>query len=94
MVHAIVAQNLLDWCATATGQTRSDVIQLLALLNTGPPVNWPKPSEWEQGFDLSEAHDEYAEGPPLRRPQTLTAGAGMLPGEPGRQRRSDGVWHR
>jgi hypothetical protein len=33
MVHAIVAQILLDWCATATGQTRSDVIQRLALLN-------------------------------------------------------------
>jgi len=27
MMHAIVAQILLDWCATATGQTRSDVIQ-------------------------------------------------------------------
>jgi hypothetical protein len=34
MVHAIVAQNLLDRRATATGQTRSDVIQRLALLNT------------------------------------------------------------
>jgi hypothetical protein len=33
MVHAIVTQILLDWCATATGQTRSDVIQRLALLN-------------------------------------------------------------
>ena len=33
MVHAIVAQILPDWRATATGQTRSDVIQLLALLN-------------------------------------------------------------
>jgi len=33
MVHAIVTQILLDWCATATGQTRSDVIQRPALLN-------------------------------------------------------------
>jgi len=33
MVHAIVTQILLDWCATATGQTRSDVIQRLALLD-------------------------------------------------------------
>ena len=32
-MHAIVAQILLDWCATATGQTRSNVIQRLALLN-------------------------------------------------------------
>jgi hypothetical protein len=30
MVHAIVAQILLDWCATATGQIRSDVTQRLA----------------------------------------------------------------
>ena len=36
MVHAIVTQILLDWCATATGQTRSDVIQRLALLNAWP----------------------------------------------------------
>ncbi len=33
MVRAIVTQILFDWCATATGQTRSDVIQRLALLN-------------------------------------------------------------
>ncbi len=38
MVHAIVAQVLLDWCATATGQTRSDVIQRLAL-PISPPVD-------------------------------------------------------
>jgi len=31
MVHAIVTQILLDWCATATGQTRSDVLERLAL---------------------------------------------------------------
>ncbi len=29
-------------------------------LRAGPPVNWPKPSEWEEGFDLTEADDEYA----------------------------------
>jgi hypothetical protein len=33
MVHAIVAQILFDWCATATGQICGDVIQRLALLN-------------------------------------------------------------
>jgi hypothetical protein len=31
MVHAVVAQVLLSWCATASGQTPSDVIQRLAL---------------------------------------------------------------
>lgn len=31
MVHAIVTQILLGWCATASGQTPSDVIQRLAL---------------------------------------------------------------
>ncbi len=31
MVHAIVSQVLLDWCATASGQTRSDILQRLAL---------------------------------------------------------------
>jgi hypothetical protein len=31
MVHALVTQVLLDWCATASGQTRSDVLQRLAL---------------------------------------------------------------
>jgi hypothetical protein len=44
-VHAIVAQILLDWCATATGQTRSDVIQRLALLNAwlaSEPGRFPK----------------------------------------------------
>jgi hypothetical protein len=35
-VDAIVTQILLDWCVTATGQTRSDVIQRLALLNAWP----------------------------------------------------------
>jgi hypothetical protein len=35
MVHAAVTQILLDWHATATGQSRSDVIHQLALkLNT------------------------------------------------------------
>jgi hypothetical protein len=43
MIHATVTQILLDWHATATGQSRSEVIQKLALkLNamfdeSGPP---------------------------------------------------------
>jgi hypothetical protein len=43
MVHAIVTQILLDWCATASGQAPSEVLQRLALrLNawldqSGPP---------------------------------------------------------
>jgi len=35
-VHAIVTQILLDWCATATGQTPGEVLQRLAL-----PPGWP-----------------------------------------------------
>src|SRR5260370_39131287 len=31
MVHAIVTQVLLDWCATASGQARADILQRLAL---------------------------------------------------------------
>jgi hypothetical protein len=34
MVHATVARILPGWCATATGQARSDVTQRPALLNT------------------------------------------------------------
>jgi hypothetical protein len=30
-------------------------------LRAGAPVNWPKTSEWEEGFDLTEADDEYAD---------------------------------
>lgn len=26
-----------------------------------PPVNWPKMSAWEEGFDLTEADDKYEE---------------------------------
>ena len=37
-------------------------------LRAGPPVNWPKPSEWEEGFDLTEADDEYAEIHPYADP--------------------------
>ena len=33
MVHAIATKILLDWRAIATGQTRSDIIPRLALLN-------------------------------------------------------------
>ena len=44
MVHALVTQILLDWCATAAGQSRSDVLQRLALTldawlgQPGPPA--------------------------------------------------------
>ncbi|MGP4030196.1 hypothetical protein [Actinomadura sp. 3N407] len=27
----------------------------------GGPVNWPKTGEWEEGFDMTEADDRYAE---------------------------------
>lgn len=26
----------------------------------GSPANWPRPLEWEEGFDLTEADDRYA----------------------------------
>lgn len=38
-------------------------------LRAGPPVNWPKISEWEEGFDLTEADDEYAEVHPYAEPR-------------------------
>ena len=38
-------------------------------LRAGPPRNWPKPEEWEEGFDLTEADDAYAEVHALRRPE-------------------------
>ena len=38
-------------------------------LRPGPPVNWPKSSEWEEGFDLTEADDEYAEVHPYADPR-------------------------
>jgi hypothetical protein len=50
MVHATVAQILLDWCATATGRTCGEVIQRLALtLNDwldepAPPPEQPQPA--------------------------------------------------
>ena len=31
MVHAVVTQILLNWCATALGQTPSEILQRLAL---------------------------------------------------------------
>ncbi|WP_017596446.1 hypothetical protein [Nocardiopsis potens] len=30
-------------------------------LRAGPPKNWPEPVEWEEGFDLTEADDRYAD---------------------------------
>ena len=38
-------------------------------LRAGPPVNWPKSSEWEEGFDLTETDDEYAEVHPYADPR-------------------------
>ncbi|WP_424893417.1 hypothetical protein [Streptomyces sp. XH2] len=31
------------------------------MFRVGGPVNWLKTSEWEEGFDLTEADDRYAE---------------------------------
>lgn len=33
-------------------------------LRGGPPQNWPDPLAWEEGFDLTEADDRYAERNP------------------------------
>jgi hypothetical protein len=47
MVHAVVTQILLDWYATASGQTHSEVLQRLALKldawldQSGPPPGQP-----------------------------------------------------
>jgi hypothetical protein len=35
----------------------------------GPAANWPKTSEWEEGLDLTEADDEYAEVHPYAEPR-------------------------
>jgi hypothetical protein len=35
----------------------------------GPPVNWPQSAEWEDGFDLTEADDAYAEVHPYADPR-------------------------
>ena len=51
MVHAIVTQILLDWCATASGQTRSDVLQRLALrLDAWLDQSGPPPAQPGTGF--------------------------------------------
>ena len=78
MVHAIVAQILLDWRATATGQTRSDVIQRLALLNAWLNA-WlddePRPlPEGPQTGLLNQS------SPPHPRPRRLTRAG--LPNSP------------
>ena len=65
-MHAIVAQILLDWCATATGQTRSDVIQRLALLNAwlaSEPGRFPK---------ALQTGPPNQSSPPHPRPRRLT----------------------
>jgi hypothetical protein len=38
-------------------------------LRAGPPRNWPNPTEWEEGFDLTEADDAYAEIQPYDAPR-------------------------
>ncbi len=35
----------------------------------GSPINWPAPSAWEEGFDLTEADDRYAERHPYSEPR-------------------------
>jgi hypothetical protein len=66
MVHAIVTQVLLDWCATATGQTRSDVIQRLALLNAWLETSRGRfPKAPQTGLPTQSS-------PPHPRPRRLT----------------------
>ena len=62
MVHAIAAQTLLDWCATATGQTRSDVIQRLALLNAWLDEPRPLPKPRRRACLTSQAHRTLGQG--------------------------------
>ncbi|MET7304649.1 hypothetical protein [Embleya sp. NPDC005575] len=38
-------------------------------IRVGPPANWPAPDEWEEGFDLTEADDAYAEVAPYAEPR-------------------------
>ncbi|SEG94521.1 hypothetical protein SAMN04489712_14813 [Thermomonospora echinospora] len=38
-------------------------------LLSGPPRNWPAPHEWEEGFDLPQANDAYAEVNPYADPE-------------------------
>jgi len=35
----------------------------------GPPVNWPEPLAWEEGFDLTEADDRYGDANPYGEPR-------------------------
>ncbi len=35
----------------------------------GPPVNWPDPLAWEEGFDFTEADDRYGAMSPYEEPQ-------------------------
>lgn len=49
MVHAIIIQILLDWCATASGQTRSEVLWRLPLrldASLGEPGPPPERPNW------------------------------------------------
>src|SRR6266478_834487 len=38
-------------------------------LRAGPPINWPRSSVSEEGFDLTEADDAYAEINPYDKPR-------------------------
>jgi hypothetical protein len=38
-------------------------------LRSGAPRDWPPTAEWEEGFDLTEADDVYAEVHPYAEPQ-------------------------
>ena len=33
------------------------------------PVNWPEPTTWEEGFDLTEADEHYGEVNPYGEPR-------------------------
>jgi hypothetical protein len=43
--------------------------RLYVHLCAGPPRNWPASAEWEEGFDLTEADDAYAEVHPYADPR-------------------------
>ncbi|MGW7635696.1 hypothetical protein [Streptomyces decoyicus] len=38
-------------------------------LRVGPPSNWPETIEWDEGFDLTETDDAYAEVNPYADPR-------------------------
>lgn len=36
---------------------------------SGPPVNWPEPLAWEEGFDFTESDDRYGDANPYGDPR-------------------------